>query len=96
MNSLNLDIHHDSISTSITSEEITVYKVESMALPVMEFQDQEYEIRKKMHKNQHTQRKLLSIGLMGSLSSLHKIRLFKVALNIFRANLTFQVTLDLR
>ena len=47
MNSLNLDIHHDSISTSITSEEITVYKVESMALPVMEFQDQEYEIRKK-------------------------------------------------
>ena len=28
MNSLNLDIHHDSISTSITSEEITVYKVE--------------------------------------------------------------------
>ena len=31
-----------------------------MALPVMEFQDQGYKIRKILHKNQHTQWKLLN------------------------------------
>jgi hypothetical protein len=31
-----------------------------MALPVMEFQDQGYKIERLLHKNKHTQRKLLN------------------------------------
>ena len=34
--------------------------ITSMALPIMEFQDQGYKIRDFLHKNQHTQRKLLN------------------------------------
>ena len=51
-----------------------------MALPVMEFQDQGYKIRKVLHKNQHTQRKLLNFEnwTNGEPQELAKIRVFKV------------------
>ena len=47
--------------------------MDTMALPVMEFQE------RFLHKNQHTQRKLLSLrGASGEPQKLAKIRVFKV------------------
>ena len=57
----------------------------SMALPIMEFQDQGYKIRNicmkiNMSKGNYL---LLSIGLMGGLSSLQKSEFLKLIILIF-------------
>ena len=51
----------------------------SMALPVMEFQDQGYKSRKILPKNQHTQRKLLNFENWNSegLRSFQKSEFYK-------------------
>ena len=78
MNSLNLDIHHDSISTSIPQKKSPFTRLKVWHYQLWSFKTRNTKLEKKMHKNQHTQSKLLSIGLMGSLSSLQKIRVLKL------------------
>ena len=90
--SLPLSIIHYSLQTNRFSQ-----TVHSMALPVMEFQDQGYKIRKVLYKNQHTQRKLLNFENWTNWEpqQLVKIRIFqKINKRIVMFNLECSVSLD--